>query len=63
MVTEMVERKICSFCGIEIEPGTGKMFVRKDGTLLNFCSTKCEKNLLKLKRVPRRVRWTKNFQR
>lgn len=59
----MVERKVCTFCGNEIEPGTGKMFVRKDGTIYNFCSSKCQKNLLGLGRIPRRVRWTKNFKR
>jgi large subunit ribosomal protein L24e len=59
----MVERKVCTFCGNEIEPGTGKMFIRKDGTIFHFCSMKCQKNLLKLGRVPRRVRWTKNFKR
>jgi large subunit ribosomal protein L24e len=59
----MVERKVCTFCGNEIEPGTGKMFIRKDGTIFQFCSMKCQKNLLKLGRVPRRVRWTKNFKR
>jgi len=59
----MVERKVCTFCGNEIEPGTGKMFIKKDGTIYHFCSMKCQKNLLKLKRIPRRVRWTKNFKR
>jgi len=59
----MVERKVCTFCGNEIEPGTGKMFIRKDGTIYHFCSSKCQKNLLVLKRIPRRVRWTKNFKR
>jgi large subunit ribosomal protein L24e len=59
----MVERKVCTFCGNEIEPGTGKMFIKKDGTIYNFCSMKCQKNLLVLKRIPRRVRWTKNFKR
>ena len=63
MVKKMVERKVCTFCGNEIEPGTGKMFIRKDGTIYNFCSMKCQKNLLILKRIPRRVRWTKNFKR
>jgi large subunit ribosomal protein L24e len=62
-VKKMVERKVCTFCGNEIEPGTGKMFIKKDGTIYNFCSMKCQKNLLKLKRIPRRVRWTKNFKR
>ncbi|MBS3119963.1 50S ribosomal protein L24e, partial [Candidatus Woesearchaeota archaeon] len=38
----------CSFCGSTIEKGTGKIFVRKSGKIENFCSKKCEKNLLKL---------------
>ncbi len=33
------------------------MFVKKDGTVLQFCSSKCEKNRLKLKRTPRKVTW------
>jgi large subunit ribosomal protein L24e len=33
------------------------MFVRKDGTIFYFCTTKCENNF-RLGRVPRRVRWT-----
>ena len=47
----------CSFCGNEIEKGTGKMFVRNDGKLFYFCSNKCNKNMLKLKRKPAKVRW------
>jgi len=47
----------CSFCGDEIEKGTGKMFIKKDGKILNFCSSKCEKSLLKLKRKPTKVKW------
>lgn len=53
----MVERT-CSFCGENIEPGTGKMFIKKDGTIFHFCSSKCEKNLLKLKRTPKNLKWT-----
>lgn len=49
----------CSFCGREIEKGTGKMYVKKDGTVYFFCSSKCEKNMIKLKRVPRRVKWAR----
>jgi len=52
----------CSFCGDVIEKGTGTMFVKKDGKLLNFCSSKCEKNLLKLGRVPRNIKWTKEYK-
>lgn len=43
----------CSFCGKEIEKGTGKAFVRKTGKVFYFCSSKCEKNLLDLKRDPK----------
>lgn len=55
-----MESKICSFCGAKIELGTGKMYVRRDGSVLYFDSSKCEKNSLKLKREPRRVRWTES---
>lgn len=41
-----------------MKPGTGKMFVKNDGTIFYFCSSKCEKNMLKLKRIPRKVKWT-----
>lgn len=54
----MVEQHPCSFCGNMIEPGTGMMFVKKDGTIFYFCSTKCHNNH-KLGRVPRRIQWTK----
>jgi large subunit ribosomal protein L24e len=56
-----MEKKVCSFCGNEIEVGTGKMFVRRDGRILYFCSGKCEKNMLKLKRSPRKLKWTKHY--
>ncbi|MCD4759756.1 50S ribosomal protein L24e [archaeon] len=49
----------CSFCNKTIEPGTGKLFVFKTGKTANFCSRKCEKNLLKLKRNPVKFKWTK----
>lgn len=54
----MVETRKCSFCYGTIEPGTGKMYVKKDGTVLNFCSNKCHKNMIELKRVPRTTAWT-----
>ncbi len=59
----MVDRKTCSFCGNEIEPGTGKIFVKKDGTVHYFCKNKCQKNMLNLGRVPRRVRWSKKYSK
>jgi len=54
----MVDMRTCSFCGEAIDPGTGKMFVRRDGTIFYFCSSKCQNNA-RLGRVPRRVRWTR----
>ena len=48
----------CDFCGAKIEIGTGKKFVRKDSKVFDFCSLKCEKNTLKLKRKPHTTPWT-----
>ncbi len=48
----------CSFCGNDIEKGTGMMFVQNDGKIFYFCSSKCEKNRFKLGRIPRKVKWT-----
>lgn len=53
----------CTFCGEEIQKGTGKMFVKTDGKVLHFCSNKCEKNMLKLKRKPINVKWTKHHKK
>lgn len=53
---------MCSFCGGKIEPGTGKMLVKRDGTILLFCSSKCERNLA-LGRKPDRTHWTEVHRR
>ena len=53
----------CSFCGNDIPKGTGILFVKKDGKILNFCSSKCEKNTIKLGRIPRNLKWTKSYQK
>ena len=53
----------CSFCRNVIEPGTGTLYVKKDGSILNFCTMKCEKNALKLGRLPRYMKWTKAFEK
>lgn len=38
--------------------GTGKLFAKTDGTLLYFCTMKCEKNMIKLHRKARDFKWT-----
>lgn len=48
----------CTFCGHNIEQGTGKMLVKNDMTIIYFCSNKCEKNMLKLRRDPINIKWT-----
>lgn len=53
----------CSFCGDEVIRGTGKIYVKKEGTMFRFCSSKCEKNLVKLERNPQYTRWTQAFSK
>lgn len=53
---------ICTFCGNEIKKGTGKLYVKKDGKVLNFCGSKCEKNRIHLGRNPRNFKWTEHFK-
>jgi large subunit ribosomal protein L24e len=51
----------CDFCRKNIEPGTGKMIIKNDGKVVDLCSTKCEKNMIKLRRKPRTTPWTVEF--
>lgn len=51
----------CDFCGNLIIKGTGKMYVKKDASIIHFCSSKCEKNFLKLRRKPRTTKWTMEY--
>ncbi|WP_332899476.1 MULTISPECIES: 50S ribosomal protein L24e [unclassified Haladaptatus] len=58
----MVRTRDCDYCGDDIEPGTGTMFVFTDGRTVNYCSSKCEKNA-ELGREARDVRWTEEGRR
>jgi large subunit ribosomal protein L24e len=51
----------CTFCGEMISPGTGKIYVLKEGKTYDFCSLKCEKNMIKLKRKPLKTKWSSKF--
>jgi len=57
----MVERRICSFSGDEIEPGTGMMYVKKDGSVLWFKNSKARKNMMQLRRNARKFKWTRHY--
>ena len=52
----------CTFCGNDIEKGTGVMYVEKTGKVHHYCSSKCERNV-DLGRKPKHVRWTQEFKK
>ncbi|MBN1802734.1 MAG: ribosomal protein L24e family protein [Candidatus Lokiarchaeota archaeon] len=54
----MVKVKKCSFCSYDVPIGRGITYVKKDGTIYNFCTKKCKKALLNYKKNPRKTRWT-----
>ena len=56
----MVRIYECSFCGHEIEPGTGTMVVTRDN-VLRFDSRKCKRSH-DMKRDPRKLKWTTKYE-
>jgi large subunit ribosomal protein L24e len=58
----MPKTRTCSYCGRPIEPGTGIMFVTRRGEVYWFCSSKCYKNFLKLRRNPNKLGWIKRLK-
>jgi len=57
----MPTKHICKFCGREIPPGTGIMYIKNDGSILWFCSRKCRVSYLNFKRDPRKFKWTLKY--
>ncbi|MCK5403483.1 50S ribosomal protein L24e [Candidatus Bathyarchaeota archaeon] len=51
----------CSFCGKDFPQGTGLMYVKTNGTIFWFCSSKCRKAQLKFKRDARKLKWTQYY--
>lgn len=54
----MAGTRSCDYCGDEIEPGTGTMYVEVNGETTYFCSSKCEKNA-DMGRETRDVEWAR----
>jgi large subunit ribosomal protein L24e len=52
----------CTFCKKDIIKGTGKMLAKNSGKVLWFCGRKCEKNMLKLKRNPAKLKWASKLK-
>jgi|YelNatPaOPRAMG01_1025707.scaffolds.fasta_scaffold508550_1 large subunit ribosomal protein L24e len=52
----------CSFCGRQIPPGTGKMFVKNNGEIFYWCSSKCEKNFL-MGRSVKKLKWARKLKK
>jgi len=49
----------CSFCKQNYEFPRGLSLILNDGNILYFCSSKCRKNMLKLKRDNKKVNWVR----
>ena len=49
----------CSFCSVNIQKGTGKMYVKVKGAISYFCSSKCEKNM-SMGRLAKKTKWAKS---
>lgn len=52
----------CVYCGREEVPIYGVHLITNDGVVQYFCSSKCRKNALKLKRDKRRLKWTEAYR-
>jgi len=57
-----MKEQTCAFCASSIEPGTGMMYVKNDGSILWFCTRKCRISMLDFKRNPRKLKWTQRYE-
>ncbi len=51
----------CIFCGKEGSSHKGVHLINNDGSISYFCSGKCRKNVLHLKRDKKKIKWTEAF--
>lgn len=59
----MPKFRVCTYCGVTIEPGTGVMYVLRNGQIIWFCSSKCFKSYVKLRRRADRQEWVRKLRR
>ncbi len=59
----MPKTNTCSFCGKEIPPNHGLLYVQRTGNVLHFCSNKCKRFYLDLKRDPKKLKYTKKYEK
>jgi large subunit ribosomal protein L24e len=52
----------CVFCGKEESPYKGVHLIKNDGSTSFFCSSKCRRNALNLKRDKNKLKWTEAFR-
>ena len=52
----------CSFCKQNYEFPRGLTLILNDGNIKYFCSSKCRKNDLKLKRDSKNVNWVRKAE-
>ena len=52
----------CVFCGREEYDFMGVHLIKNDGVVDYYCSEKCRKNALKLKRDKRKLKWTEAYR-
>lgn len=51
----------CVFCGRDEQHFKGVHLIKNDGSVNYFCSSKCRRNALKLKRDKRRLKWASAY--
>ena len=52
----------CVFCGKEESPYKGVHLITNDGSMNFYCSSKCRRNALNLKRDKKKLKWTEAYR-
>lgn len=52
----------CVFCGSEESPYKGVHQIGNDGSMRFYCSSKCRRNALNLKRDRNKLKWTEGYR-